>query len=168
MQKIIVPLSLLTALLTTAAPATAQTTVECRSRDYQYTECYASNLARPQLIHQISNSACILNRSWGYNPRSGYLWVAEGCAGTFADVGGYHHGRGDTFDDGARHYDDRGRDAGALVGGLVLGAILAGAVSEGSHSHHHPQDNGYNGCHGDGCLVTSPDGPPEPGQLEMR
>ena len=57
------------------AEAAAQATVECRSRDYQYTECYAGDLSRPQLIHQISSSACILNRSWGYNPGSGYVWV---------------------------------------------------------------------------------------------
>ena len=40
---------------------------------------------------------------------------SQGCAGTFADVGGYHHGRGDTYDSGARHYDDRGRDAASAL-----------------------------------------------------
>ena len=87
---------------------------------------------------------------------------------TFADVGGYHHGRGDTYDEGARHYDARGRDAGALIGGLVLGAILGGAASDDDHERRRPRDSGYDGCHGSGCLVTNPDDPPEPGQLEMQ
>ena len=100
-----------------------------------------AKMSRPQLIHQISSSACILNRSWGYNPGSGYVWVSQGCAGTFADVSGYHHGRGDTYDSGARHYDDRGRDAGAVIGGLVLGAILEGAAS-GGHRHNPSSDGG--------------------------
>lgn len=169
MHRIFSSAALLALSLGTATGASAQTTVECRSRDYQYTECYAGGLSRPQLIHQLSSSACILNRSWGYNPRSGYLWVGEGCAGTFADVGGYHHGSGDTYDEGARHYDARGRDAGAVIGGLVLGALIEGAAS-GGHHHSRSRDSGYDGCHGSGCLVTSPDddGPPEPGQLDMR
>lgn len=145
----------------------AQPTVECRSRDYKYSECPAQGLSRPQLIHQISSSSCILNRTWGYNPRSGYLWVSDGCSATFADVSGYHHGRGDTYDEGARRYDDRGRDAGLVIGGLVLGALVEGAVSSDSH-HKKRSDSGYDGCHGTGCLVDDPDAPPEPGQTEMR
>nr|WP_245505782.1 DUF3011 domain-containing protein [Rhizobium sullae] len=50
---------------------------ECRSRDYQYDECFAGPFSKPQLIHQISNSPCILNRTWGYNPKSKYVWVAR-------------------------------------------------------------------------------------------
>jgi len=145
----------------------AQSTVECRSRDYKYSECSASGLSRPQLIHQISSSPCILNRTWGYNPRSGYIWVSEGCAATFADVSGYHHGRGDTYDEGARRYDDKGRDAGLVIGGLILGALVEGSVSSEGH-HKRKSDSGYNGCHGSGCLVDDPDAPPEPGQIDMR
>lgn len=167
MRSFIATAALAAASLGTVTDAAAQNTVECHSRDYQYTECYAGGLSRPQLIHQISSSACILNRSWGYNPRSGYIWVGDGCAGTFADVGGYHHGRGDTYDDGARHYDARGRDAGAVIGGLVLGAMIGGAASSSDH-HHSSRDSGYDGCHGNGCLVTNPDAPPEPGQQDMR
>lgn len=169
MRKAITTVVLTVASLGATTETAAQSTVECWSRDYKYNECYAGALSRPQLIHQISSSACILNRTWGYNPRTNYIWVGDGCAGTFADVGGYHHGRGDTYDEDARHYDDRGRDAGAVIGGLVLGAILEGAASGGGHKHR-SNDSGYDGCHGSGCLVTNPDadGPPEPGQLEMR
>ena len=87
MRRLLVNTALLLAPLATLPQAMAQATVECRSRDYQYNECYAGQLSRPQLIHQISSSACIVNRTWGYNARSGYIWVGEGCAGTFADVG---------------------------------------------------------------------------------
>lgn len=78
----------------TSFEAKAQSTVECQSRNYQYDECWAGPLAKPQLIHQVSGAPCILNRTWGYNPKSKYIWVAQGCQGVFADVSGYHHGRG--------------------------------------------------------------------------
>ena len=143
--------------------AQAQDTVECRSRDYQYDECWAGPLRAPQLVHQISGSDCIVNRTWGYNRKSGYSWVAQGCAGVFADVGGYHHGRGDGFDSGARRYDDRGHDAGAVVAGAVLGALIAGAAAEHHKDHQHSTSNarhhdGYSGCHGIGCSVDNPRG----------
>lgn len=142
--------------------AQAQTTVECRSRDYKYDECYAGPLSKPQLIHQTSSSACILNRTWGYNPKSRYIWVAQGCSGVFADVGGYHHGRGDGFDPGARQYDHHGHDIGGVVAGAVLGAIVEGMVADSGHKRHHTTSNhrdsdDYNGCHGIGCTVDRPD-----------
>ncbi|MBP1843702.1 hypothetical protein J2046_001958 [Rhizobium petrolearium] len=150
------------AILWLAPQANAQATVECHSRDYQYDECFAGPLRQPQLIHQISGSSCILNRSWGYNPRSRYIWVAQGCSGVFADVGGYHHGRGDGFDQNARMYDHRGHDIGGAVAGAVLGAILEGLADEGEKKHQHHTSNhhdggGYNGCHGIGCKVDNPD-----------
>lgn len=150
------------AILWFAPQANAQATVECHSRDYQYDECFAGPLRQPQLIHQISGSSCILNRSWGYNPRSRYIWVAQGCSGVFADVGGYHHGRGDGFDQNARMYDHRGHDVGSVVAGAVLGALIEGMADEGEKKHHHHtsnrhDDGGYNGCHGIGCEVDNPD-----------
>ncbi|WP_341850263.1 DUF3011 domain-containing protein [Neorhizobium sp. CSC1952] len=145
-----------------ALEARAQATVECRSRHYQYDECYAGPLSRPQLIHQTSSAPCILNRSWGYNPKSRYVWVAQGCSGVFADVGGYHYGRGDDFDPGARMYDHRGRDVGGVVAGAVLGSIIEGIAEDSKHKHRHTtsnfnDDDGYNGCHGIGCTVDRPD-----------
>lgn len=142
--------------------AQAQSTVECHSRHYQYDECYAGPLRQPQLIHQISSNACILNRSWGYNPNSKYIWVADGCAGVFADVNGYHHGRGDGFDPNARMYDHRGHDVGNVVAGAVVGALIAGMADSSKHDRHHTtsnyrDDQGYNGCHGVGCMVDNPD-----------
>ncbi|MCW8060439.1 DUF3011 domain-containing protein [Agrobacterium tumefaciens] len=141
--------------------ARAQSTVECQSRHYQYGECWAGPLSKPQLIHQTSGSPCILNRTWGYNPRSKYIWVAQGCSGVFADVGGYHHGRGDTFDQNARMYDHRGNDVGAVVGGAILGALIE-RMADCSHNRRHTtsnyrRDDGYNGCHGVGCVVDNAD-----------
>lgn len=153
-------------LLSAAAPMPAQPqsqpTVECQSRNYEYEECWAGQLRSPQLIHQTSGSACIVNRTWGYNRNSRYLWVANGCSGVFADVGGYHHGRGDTFDRGARQYSERGHDTGAVVAGAVLGAIIAGVATHEGRSHSTSNiDRGtshrYSGCHGVGCLVDNPD-----------
>ncbi|MHA3841740.1 DUF3011 domain-containing protein [Sphingomonas aestuarii] len=153
-------------MLGAASPAPVaqpmQSTVECQSRSYKYEECWAGSLRSPQLVHQISSSACIVNRSWGYNRNSGYIWVANGCSGVFADVGGYHHGRGDTYDPGARAYGERGHDTGAVVAGAVLGALIAGAVSHDNRKHmtsnvNHDADHRYTGCHGVGCRVDNPD-----------
>lgn len=152
--------ALLVALVATlffATPASAQTTVECVSHNRQYAECRAP-LDAPQLVYQISSAPCIVNRTWGFNRRTGYVWVSEGCAGVFADPGGYHHGRANTHDEGARHYDPHGHDGGAIAG-AVLGALLVGAIESGSHStsNRHPQP--YDECHGNGCLVDNPDRP---------
>lgn len=146
----------------TVSEVKAQSTVECHSRNYQYGECFAGPLKRPQLIHQISSSSCILNRTWGYNPKSRYIWVAQGCAAVFADVSGYHHGRGDSFDPNARMYNHQGHDVGAIVTGAVLGALVEGMTDSDKRNHRHTTSNyhdhgGYNGCHGAGCLVDNPD-----------
>ncbi|MFT3669654.1 MAG: DUF3011 domain-containing protein [Pseudoxanthomonas sp.] len=157
-------------LATLSAPmiAYAQSTVECHSVNYKYNECQAP-LRKPQLIHQISSSSCILNRTWGFNPTTRRVWVAQGCSGVFADVSGYHYGRGDNYDRSARYYDDRGHDAGAVTAGVVLGAVLEAAASDSHRSHSYTTSNnyyirsgadsssGYTGCHGVGCLVDDPD-----------
>ena len=153
---------LLLAGLAWAPFAHAQATVECASQNHEYDECWAGPLSQPQLIHQESSAACIVNRTWGYNRKSGYIWVSNGCRGVFADVGGYHHGRGDTYDAGARRYDEHGHDTGKIAGELVLAAILAGAASNSHAGHAHSTSNyngkgQYVGCHGLGCTVDNPD-----------
>ena len=70
----------LTCLASSAVLAQSVTvTVECHSVSYQYSECRAP-LRAPQLIHQISSSSCILNRTWGFDRRRQRLWVDQGCA----------------------------------------------------------------------------------------
>lgn len=161
MKTVIFAASIVSATLMSWS-AHADGTVECRSRNYEYGECWAGPLSKPQLIHQTSSSACILNRTWGYNPKSKYIWVAEGCSGVFADVAGYHHGRGDTFDNNARLYNKHGNDVGAAVAGAVVGALIEGMTDNRSNRRQHATSNyldrgGYNGCHGVGCLVDNPD-----------
>lgn len=162
MLRYVIVAGLLANMPLVVVDAQAQSTVECLSTHYQYDECFAGPLQKPQLIHQISSSPCILNRTWGYNPRSKYVWVSEGCSGVFADVGGYHHGRGDGFDAGARMYDNQGHDVGEVIGGAVLGAIIAGAAGNDHRNHSHTTtnytyNNNYSGCHGIGCKVDKPD-----------
>lgn len=160
-KTIILAGAVVAALAASADLAAADTTVECRSRDFNYDECWASGLKKPQLVHQISSSACIVNKTWGFNPKSGYIWVAEGCSAVFADVGGYHHGRGGTYDANARAYDKHGNDVGAVVGAVVLDALIEGMASDTGKHHHsssnHHDSGGYNGCHGTGCLLDNPD-----------
>lgn len=152
-------------------------TVECVSHNYQYSECYAP-LRSPQLVYQSSHSACIINRTWGFNPRTSRIWVNDGCSGVFADPGGYHHGQGGTSDAGARKYDQRGHDTGAVIAGALVGALLEGAVSSSGKKHSTSNNyaytgrsgSGYTGCHGSGCLVDDPGyvaDPPEPGQSQF-
>ena len=137
-------------------------TVECHSVHYRYSECRAP-LQAPQLVHQISSSACIVNRTWGFDRRNQRLWVDQGCSGVFADVGGYHHGRSGTFDPDGRRYDDRGRDVGLLVLGSIAGAALASSDRHQHYSNYRSETHsyahgGYDGCHGIGCMVDPPDG----------
>lgn len=57
--------------------------VTCSSEDGRYKTCaWGSRLGRPVLIEQLSNTACIEGRTWGYDPREG-LWVDRGCRGRF-------------------------------------------------------------------------------------
>ncbi|WP_054312101.1 DUF3011 domain-containing protein [Mesorhizobium sp. 1M-11] len=160
MLRFIVPAALLLAGAVPAANAQNAhgPTVQCQSRGDQYDECFAGPLKQPQLVFQESSSPCIVNKTWGYNRQSRYIWVAQGCRGVFADVGGYHHGRGDGFDHNARMYDHRGHDTGAMIAGAVIGAIIEGAVDKHSHTiSNHRDHGGYNGCHGVGCMVDNPD-----------
>lgn len=153
-------------LLVHVAPVKAQSTVECHSVAYKYTECYAP-LSQPQLVHQVSSSPCIINRTWGFNRKTRHVWVAEGCAGVFADSSGYHHGSDGTYDKGSRSYDNRGHDVGALVAGaLILGALSSDSNKKEKHHTYSNYDydthsykskkSGYDGCHGIGCMVDNP------------
>lgn len=171
------PLVLLAAAVPVGETVAGDATVECISHNYQYNECYAP-LRAPQLVYQSSHSACIINKTWGFNPKTSRVWVSEGCSGVFADPGGYHHGQSGTVDSGARQYDQRGHDTGAVVVGALLGALIEGAASSPGKKHTTTNNytytqrtgSGYTGCHGVGCLVDNPDyssdanSPPEPGQ----
>jgi hypothetical protein len=58
--------------------------VTCSSEDGRYKTCaWNGRQGPPQLIEQLSNTACIQGRTWGYDRREG-LWVDRGCRGRFA------------------------------------------------------------------------------------
>ncbi len=53
----------------------------CESTDGRTRECAANTRAGVQLVRQLSSSACIQGRTWGYG-RNG-IWVAQGCRAEF-------------------------------------------------------------------------------------
>lgn len=75
-------------LMAAAAPAAAAGgPVRCGSPDNRYRECYA-RFVKPKLAEATGPAACIRDRSWGYNFRTKYIWVSNGCAGVFYDARG--------------------------------------------------------------------------------
>lgn len=57
--------------------------VTCSSEDERYRTCaWDRRQGRPLLIEQLSRTACIEGRSWGYDGNQ--LWVDRGCRGRFA------------------------------------------------------------------------------------
>jgi hypothetical protein len=74
----------LAVLLTLAAPvpASAQSRINCESRDYQYNFCMAPDgVSRARLVEQRSRAPCIEGRTWGWDRRG--IWVSGGCEGSF-------------------------------------------------------------------------------------
>lgn len=53
----------------------------CESNDGRMRECAANTRAGVQLVRQLSRSACIEGRTWGYG-RNG-IWVSDGCRAEF-------------------------------------------------------------------------------------
>lgn len=98
------------ALLVPALPASADRVVRCESRNYRYNYCRVDTDNRVTLMNQYSRRRCILWQTWGYDRRG--IWVDQGCAGEFrAGKDGISGGEAAV--------------AGAIVGGLILGSILA-------------------------------------------
>src|SRR5690606_13132073 len=78
-------------------------TIRCESNDGRTREC-ATGGGRVMLERQISNSACIEGRSWGYG-RNG-IWVSQGCRADFRIIG-YDGYRGDRY---GGNYGNYGND----------------------------------------------------------
>ena len=57
--------------------------VTCASEDGRHRSCaWQSRNGRPELVEQLSSSACVEGRSWGFD---GYqIWVDKGCRARFA------------------------------------------------------------------------------------
>lgn len=154
-------------------------TVTCLSEHKHYNEC-PTPFEAPQLVLQTSNQPCIINKSWGFNPATGNLWVANGCKGVFADQHGYHHGRSGKHDADAHRYDNQGRYIGPHgVGALVDDPwedddIDPRPAFDSQGNPNFDTHGNYIGPHGTGQFVDPPepdqdmfdsyDDPPEPGQ----
>lgn len=55
--------------------------VTCSSEDDRLRTCTWTSRGRPVLIEQLSRSACVEGRTWGYDQRG--LWVDRGCRARF-------------------------------------------------------------------------------------
>lgn len=55
--------------------------VRCESTENRRAWCRISGTRNVRILSQISNSACLQNRSWGYNSRG--IWVDRGCRADF-------------------------------------------------------------------------------------
>jgi hypothetical protein len=65
--------------------------VLCESQDYRQFYCAADTRGGVRIVNQLSDSACVEGRNWGWDQRG--VWVSDGCraefATGFADRGGY-------------------------------------------------------------------------------
>ena len=62
-------------------PASAEQLIRCQSHDYRYKHCPTGGHSRVRLNRQLSKSACIEGRTWGYDPHG--VWVNRGCGAEF-------------------------------------------------------------------------------------
>ena len=66
--------------------------VRCESNDGRSRHCAMDTSRGVQLVRQLSDSACVRNRTWGVD-RNG-VWVSNGCRADFASGDGYDGGYG--------------------------------------------------------------------------
>jgi hypothetical protein len=69
--------------------AGAGQTFTCRSDNFRQSYCAADTRDGVSMVRQISDSACIEGRTWGFDNRG--VWVTQGCAGEFV-LGGRRGG----------------------------------------------------------------------------
>jgi hypothetical protein len=127
-------------LVLPAAPAMAQSTIDCSSDNYRRDFCAVDTRGGVRLERDYTrDSLCRQGESWGTTDEGGNrgIWVDRGCRGRFR-VG--DNGGGSRKDNTA-----------AVVGGLILGGLILGALS-----HHSDRDRDRD----DG---RRPDRDPQPG-----
>lgn len=104
-------------------------TLTCTSQNFRYRYCPANTYGGVQLDKQLSDRACRLNRTWGYD--RGGIWVDEGCSGRFLLGQGY-----DTSNRPSSNSSSG--NTSAIVGGAialgVLGAILSSQGGQDSRT----------------------------------
>ena len=67
--------------------------VRCESRDYRQIWCDADTRGGARIVNQLSETACIEGRTWGWDRRG--VWVSGGCRGEFETGGGRGGGYAD-------------------------------------------------------------------------
>ena len=70
----------------------------CESIDGRTSQCRVDTRGGVVLVEQLSRSACIEGRSWGWDRRG--VWVAQGCRAEFEVGGGYGGHPGGGYGDG--------------------------------------------------------------------
>ncbi|HPF73152.1 MAG: DUF3011 domain-containing protein [Rhodanobacteraceae bacterium] len=117
-----------------AGVARADYRLTCASIDDRYERCRLSEPGRVELARQLSKSSCRLGRTWGYTRHD--VWVSDGCRAEFrVDTYGYRPG-GHGYNNNDRHDNKDAKVAGAVVGALLLGAIIANQKDkESSHDN---------------------------------
>lgn len=58
--------------------------IRCESINSRYTECASGFRHPPQVVRQLSRTACIEGRTWGHRP--GMIWVSGGCRAEFTEA----------------------------------------------------------------------------------
>ena len=61
---------------------TVSSVISCVSTGNQRQQCPANTSAGVVMLHQSSETSCLLGRNWGYDAQG--VWVSEGCGGEFA------------------------------------------------------------------------------------
>ncbi|HEV2606541.1 MAG TPA: DUF3011 domain-containing protein [Xanthomonadaceae bacterium] len=79
--------------------------IRCVSNDYRQNYCRIDSRGGVRLVRQISNSACIRGRSWGYD--SSGVWVSNGCEADFAVGYGPGDGPGPVYSPGPGYIEAR-------------------------------------------------------------
>lgn len=72
--------------------------VRCESRDYRQVYCNLDTRAGVTIVNQLSDTACIEGRTWGWDRRG--VWVSGGCRGEFEVGRGYQGGYGGAYGGG--------------------------------------------------------------------
>jgi Protein of unknown function (DUF3011) len=96
---------------------------QCAARGDRQERCRVRTENRVTLVNRY-NGKCRLNRDWGFDSVS--IWVRNKCRASFA------YGYGRFYPDGGYDYhdDDKGPDAGLIIGGVVVAAGLIALLSK--------------------------------------
>ena len=94
-----------------AAPAAAQSTITCESRNNRFKDCQIETGGRVRLEKDLSKVRCEYGRTWGFDWNS--VWVDGGCRGRFGV-----NGSGSGWESGNFGQRRQVREPGRLLRGL--------------------------------------------------